>query len=385
MDEAERLRRWRLVLGAPSEPLGGPLSDDDAQVDEVLASLYDAERAPRGAGLGASAPRVARWLGDIRALFPQGVVQIMQRDALERLGLARMLLEPELLAAVEPDVALVSILLTLARALPPEARESARAVVREVVRALERRLQGPLAAAVRGALARSGQGRQRPRSAREIDWPRTLAKNLGRWDATHRRLVPERFEGYPPRRAHLREVVLLVDQSGSMASSVVHAGVLAAILASLPALRTRVAVFDTAVVDLSDHLADPVALLFGTQLGGGTDIARALRYAEGLVTRPTDTVLFLVSDLFEGGDARELIARARALVARGVTLVTLLALDDGGAPAFDRAIAAQLAALGVPVFACTPERFPDLLAAALARRDLGAWAAAAGLHTARPA
>jgi uncharacterized protein with von Willebrand factor type A (vWA) domain len=325
---------------------------------------------------------VARWLGDIRAYFPAPVVRVMQQDALQRLGLQRMLLEPELLAAVEPDVHLVGTLLSLGRVLPERTRETARLVVRRVVDDIERRLRDPLVHAVRGALARGARTR-RPRPA-DIDWDRTIRANLRHYQPAHRTVVPETLLGTARRRRALRDVVLLLDQSGSMAASVVYAGVFGAALASLPALTTRVVAFDTAVVDLTDALADPVDLLFGIQLGGGTDIHRALAHAQGLVRRPDDTVLVLVSDLYEGGDRDGMLARAAALVAAGVQLVALLALSDGGAPAYDARNAAALAAMGVPCFACTPDLFPELMAAALERRDVGAWAAARGVAVARP-
>jgi hypothetical protein len=168
-----------------------------------------------------------------------------------------------------------------------------------------------------------------------------------------------------------------------MAASVVHAGVLGSALASLPTLATRVVAFDTAVVDLSDELADPVDVLFGIQLGGGTDIDRALAYCQTLVTRPARTLLVLLSDLYEGGDEGAMLRRAASLIASGVRLIVLLALSDDGAPGYSRDNAARLAALGAPVFACTPDRFPDMLAAALDGRDVGAWAEAAGITVTR--
>jgi uncharacterized protein with von Willebrand factor type A (vWA) domain len=186
--------------------------------------------------------------------------------------------------------------------------------------------------------------------------------------------VPERLVGYSRRRqAVQRDVILAVDQSGSMADSVVHASVFAAVLASMRTLRTSLVVFDTVVVDLSERLADPVDVLFGVQLGGGTDINRAVGYAQSLVRRPSDTLFVLISDLFEGGVREELLKRVALMLASGVQVVVLLALSDDGAPAFDRENAAALAALGVPAFACTPDAFPDLLAVALRRGDVAAW------------
>lgn len=384
--DSERLRRWRLVLGTEAEEsLGVTLDKDALAIDQALAALYngdDGEGKKKG-GLGASSPAVARWLGDIRKYFPSSVVRVMQKDAMERLDLQRMLLEPELLASVEPDVHLVGTLLSLSGVMPAKTKETARVVVRRVVEDLERRLASPVRQAVTGALSRSTRTR-RPRAA-EIDWHRTIRANLRHYQTEHRTIIAETLIGHGRRRTSLRDVTLLIDQSGSMASSVVYSGVLAAALASVRAVRTRVVAFDTSVVDLSDHLDDPVDLLFGIQLGGGTDIHRALGYVQGLVRAPHDTIVILISDLYEGGDRAGMIARAREMVGAGVQLIALLALSDAGAPSFDAAIAGVLASLGVPCFACTPDAFPELMAAAIRRSDVNAWAAGQGFSVSRPA
>ncbi|MCT9929360.1 VWA domain-containing protein [Planotetraspora sp. A-T 1434] len=361
----ERARRWRLVLGGAAEgALDGGLEGADAGMDAALAALYE-----RGAGLGASAPRVARWLGDIREYFPSTVVQVMQKDAIERLNLTRLLLEPEMLDAVEPDVHLVGTLLSLNRVMPEKARESARAVVRRVVSELEARLARRTRAAVAGALDRSART-HRPRRAADIDWNRTIRANLKNYLPERNTVVPSRLVGYGRRQqAVQREVVLCVDQSGSMAASVVYAGVFGAVLASMRSLRTSLVVFDTAVVDLTDQLHDPVEVLFGTQLGGGTDINRALAYCQGLVTRPADTIFLLISDLYEGGVREEMLRRMAAMTAAGVQVIVLLALSDEGTPQYDHDNAAALAAMGIPAFACTPDAFPELMAAAIERRS----------------
>jgi Mg-chelatase subunit ChlD len=377
-DRDERLRRWRLVLGGAADGTGCTLSGADVAIDGALSALYDSERK---GGLGASCPSVPRWLGDIRTYFPASVVEVLQKDALERLDLRRLLTEPELLEAIQPDVHLVSTLLSMQGVLPARTRETAKLVVRRVVDDLLRRLAQPTRQAIAGALHRASRTR-RPRLA-EIDWHRTIRANLKHYQPEHRTIVPETRIGYGRKRSSLKEMILCIDQSGSMAASIVYSGVFGAVLASLPALRTRLVVFDTAVVDLTDELRDPVDLLFATRLGGGTDINRALAYAQGLVRSPADTTIVLVSDLFEGGVAEELLRRAAAIVASGAQLIALLALSDQGAPAYDHAIAASLAGLGVPAFACTPDLFPELMAAAIERRDVGRWAADRGLVTTR--
>jgi hypothetical protein len=394
-DEAERLRRWRLLLGSPAQAaLGGAaLNAADAGVDGALGALYDGDdggpgggRATgRSGGLGASAPRVARWLGDIRQYFPSTVVQVLQRDAIDRLNLRQLLLEKEMLETIEPDVHLVGTLLSLQAIMPETTKATARIVVAKVVAEIERRIAARTQAAVSGAVNRATRSR-RPKP-RDIDWNRTIAANLSRYQPAYRTVVPERLVGYGRRQQEVaRDIVLAIDQSGSMAASVVYASVFGAVLASLRSVRTSVVAFDTTVADLSPLLADPVDVLFGAQLGGGTDINQAVAYCEGLVTRPRDTILVLISDLYEGGDAPAMLARLGALRAAGVCVVALLALSDDGAPSYDAENAAALAALGIPAFACTPDAFPDLLAVAIEGGDVGAWAQreeVAGRHAAR--
>ncbi|PPS71824.1 hypothetical protein BZZ08_07153 [Streptomyces sp. MH60] len=371
----ERLRRWRLVLGGdPADGTGHALSGRDAAMDGALTSLYGKGDAPRAgrdrtAGLGASAPAVARWLGDVRTYFPSSVVQVMQRDAIDRLGLATLLLEPEMLEAVQADVHLVGTLLSLTKAMPDTTKETARAVVRKVVDDLEKRLATRTRATLTGALDRSART-GRPRH-HDIDWNRTIAANLKHYVPEHRTVVPERLVGYGrASRSVKKEVVLCLDQSGSMAASVVYASVFGAVLASMRSIDTRLVVFDTAVVDLTDQLDDPVDVLFGTRLGGGTDINRALAYCQSRITRPAETVVVLISDLYEGGIRDEMLKRVAAMQAAGVRFVTLLALSDEGTPSYDREHAAALAALGAPAFACTPDLFPEVMAAAIERRPL---------------
>lgn len=375
VSEAERLRRWRLVLGGgEADGTGVDLHGDDVSIDAALGAVYDdaAQRRAQGrssgrsGGLGRSAPRVARWLGDIRRYFPREVVQVMQRDAIDRLDLKQLLLEPELLETIEPDIHLVTLLVELNQLLPDETRATARLVVAQVLADLERRLGDRTRAAVHGALARANRSR-RPRPG-DIDWLRTVHANLANYQPDYRTVIPERIVGYGRRRQSLaKDVIVAVDQSGSMADSVVYASLFGAVLAQLPALRTRLVVFDTAVTDLTPVLHDPVDVLFGVQLGGGTDIAQAVGYCRQLVTRPADTVLILISDLFEGGNPDLLRARVLDLTRSGVHVLSLLALSDEGAPVHDRAMAADLVDAGATVMACTPDRFPEVLAAALVR------------------
>jgi len=375
----ERLRRWRLILGGEqADGVGCTLQGMDVKMDQALQALYDSDRS---GNLGSSSPSVARWLGDIRSYFPSSVVRVMQQDALERLNLRRMLLEPEMLEAVEADVHLVANLMSLSNVMPEKTKETARLVVRKVVEELQKKLESPMRQAVMGSLNRAIRNR-RPRH-NEIDWHRTIKANLKHYQADYRTVIPETRIGYGRKRSSLRDIILCVDQSGSMGTSVVYSGIFGSVLVSLPAINTRLVVFDTAVVDLTEEIQDPVDLLFGVQLGGGTDINRALGYCQTLVRKPQETILILISDLYEGGNATEMVKRAAALVASGVQMIALLALNDDGAPSYDHRVAATFAELGIASFACTPDLFPDLMAATINREDINQWAATRNIVTSR--
>jgi Mg-chelatase subunit ChlD len=381
----DRERRWRLALGGEDDSLG----PEDRRLSGALTALYgegDDDQKKRRGGLGASAPHVARWLSDIRRYFPSSVVQVVQKDALERLGLQRMLLEPEFLAAVEADVNLVATLLSLRNVMPDMVKATARQVIAKVVAELMERLERRTVEALRGAIDRSNRA-YRPRFA-DIDWPRTIRANLRHYQVDRRTIVPERLIGFMRRQkrlADLDEIILCVDQSGSMASSVVYASIFAAVMASLPVVKTKLVCFDTIVLDLTAELADPVETLFAVQLGGGTDINQAIAYCAGKIERPTKAHFVLITDLYEGGNADETLARLKSLIGAGVSVIVLLALSDAGRPAYNPDLSARVAALGAPVFACTPDLFPDLMAAALRRQDLHAWAAQHDIKLVRPA
>jgi Mg-chelatase subunit ChlD len=379
--DSERERRWRLAIGGEDEAL----APADMRLSAALTQLYgegDGEQKKGRGGLGRSAPHVARWMGDIRGYFPTPVVQIVQKDAFERLGLQQMLVEPEFLAAVEADVNLVATLVSLRNVMPEKTKDTARKVIAKVVAELMERLERKTAEALRGAVDRSRRT-YRPRFS-DIDWPRTIQANLRHYQPAHRTIVPEKLIGFmrqQRRLVDLDEVVLCVDQSGSMAPSVIYASIFAAVMASLPVVKTRLVCFDTAILDLTDDLADPVEVLFGVQLGGGTDINQAVAYCADRIERPSKAHLVLITDLYEGGDADALVARLARLIGMGVNVVVLLALSDEGRPAYDPNLSARVAALGAPVFACTPDQFPDLMAAALRREDLHAWAAREDIKT----
>lgn len=385
VDEREALLRWRLALGPEAERTSKELSlsglsdgasfglgDRLGELDEALDFVYGEKRG----GSSGSRPYVPKWLGLVREFFNQDAVALIQKDAIELKGLTQLLFEPETLPFLEKNVELVTTLMSARGLVPDEAREVARQVVREVVAELRKKLESEVRTAIIGAVRRNTDSPLKV--ARNIDWKRTIRRNLKGWDDERKRLVPDRFCFWAnQRRQHEWDVVLCVDQSGSMAQSVVYSSVMAAIFASLDVLKTKLVVFDTEVVDLTPILVDPVEVLFTAQLGGGTDINRAVAYAQAnCIERPEKTMFLLVTDLFEGGNRDELLARMRQLVDSKVKCLVLLALSEGGKPSFDHALAAELQAMGVPCFGCTPKLLVGAMECVMKQQDVASYLAA---------
>lgn len=371
----ELLKKWRLLLGGSAQQSAGiNLSDRESRLDQALEAVYGADGSSRKGGLGASAPKVSKWLADIREFFPQTVVQVIQKDAIERLNLTSLLTEKEMMESVVPDINMVATLLSLSRTIPDKNKDAARALVRKLTDELTRRLETPCRQAITGALNRSSRILN-PRF-KEIDWHTTIRRNLKNYQPDYKTVIPEIRVGFGRKRKSLKEVILCVDQSGSMGTSVIYSGIFGSVLASMPALSAKVIVFDTSVVDLTDQTEDPVDLLFSVQLGGGTDIAKALTYCQDLIKRPSDTIVVLITDLYEGGNEQDMKKRMIDIIASGAQLIVLTALNDTGAPFYDKNNAKFVASIGAPCFACTPDHFPELMAAAINRQDLNSWVSA---------
>ena len=378
-----QLERWRLILGGDeSDGTGYNLPEELEQIDMALTALYDFDRQKsfnygvekgRG-GQEGSNPGVARWLGDIRKYFPASVVNVMQNDALKHPELKKKLMfEPEILEKTVADVHLVATLMELGKLIPSKTKDTARRVVQNVVDDLMKKLEQKTISALHGALDKSARN-FRPKFS-EMNWDSTIRRNMKNYLPEYKTIIPEVKVGYGRKsKKSLKDIILCIDQSGSMGTSVVYSGIFGAVMTSIPSVKTKMVVFDTQVADLTEELTDPVDLLFGVQLGGGTDINLALGYCQELVTKPDDTILLLITDLFEGGDPQRMLQRIADLTNSGVQVICLLALNDDGCPAYDHKNAGELSKLGIPVFACTPDLFPDLMSAAIKKQDLKQWA-----------
>ena len=384
MDTNDRLRRWRLILGSEAqkrmEGMGdGPdLSQEDLMMDTALDAIYNKDMKfgfGGGAGKGASSPQISRWLGDVRTLFDKDIVKIIQSDAMERCGLKQLIFEPELLENIEPDMHMASMILTLKDQIPKQSKENAREFIRKIVEQINALLETDLKRAVTASINRKLHSPIQSASA--LDFQTTIRKGIKDYNAKLKKIIPQKyyfFERSATTAANKYTVVLDIDQSGSMGESVIYSSIMSCILASMSAIKTKVVAFDTNIVDLSEKCEDPIDLLFGFTLGGGTDIEKSIKYCSKYIENPKKTIFFLISDLEEGGNRAGLLRRLTQMKEDGVIVICLLAISDDGKPFYDANMAGKIAAQGIPCFAAAPQMLPRLLEKAMKNEDMSEFA-----------
>ena len=374
MDTKDRLRRWRLILGSEAEKRiegmdgGNALSQEDLMMDMKFSF-------GGGAGRGASSPQISRWLGDVRTLFDKDLVKIIQADAMERCGLKQLIFEPELLNNIEPDMQMASMILTLKDQIPKQSKENAREFIRKIVEQINALLESDLKRAVTASINRKLHSPIPSASA--LDFQTTIRKGIKDYNVKLKKIIPQKyyfFERSATTAANKYTVILDIDQSGSMGESVIYSSIMSCILASMSAIKTRVVAFDTNIVDLSEKCEDPIDLLFGFTLGGGTDIEKSIKYCSKYIENPKKTIFFLISDLEEGGNRAGLLRRLTQMKEDGVIVICLLAISDGGKPFYDANMAGKIAAQGIPCFAAAPQMLPRLLEKAMKNEDLSEFA-----------
>lgn len=385
MDEKEHIQRWRLILGSESQNRfeqmgGGGLTAEQDLMDQALAAIYNRREAggfgsggngARGAGSGPSNPQITKWLGDVRSLFDKELVTVIQGDAMTRCGLKQLIFEPELLDNLEPDVNLAATILMLKEQIPKRSKESVRAFIQKIVEEINKLLEQDIKRAVTASV---NKRKHSPiPSAAAMDYKMTISRNLKNYNRELGTIVPEHFYFFDrtsTTAANKWTVILDIDQSGSMGESVIYSSIVSCILASMTSLKTRIVAFDTNIIDLTEKSDDPVDLLFGFQLGGGTNIDQSIAYCEQFIENPKKTLFFLISDLEEGGNRASMLRRLEEMKSSGVTVICLLALAEGGKPYYDAQMAQKIARMNIPCFACNPQMLPALLERALQGQDL---------------
>ena len=368
-DDIEQLNKWRLMLGRYAdgqiglEEEGVTYRDMDAVLDFLYSREYGEEEGVRnplegGGGSGGSQLTISGWINEVHRLFPKETIEVMEKQALEHYGLTELLTDETVLEKMEPNQELLKMILQLKGMMSPKVLQAARRIVKKVVEELKKKLEQDIRQSIAGRIDKNQESTIA--MARNLDMKKTILRNLKHYDREKNRIVLEKVYFYARVRMHtMWHVVIAVDESGSMLDSVIHSSVMAGIFASLPMLETKLVIFDTQVVDLSDHVEDAVETLMSVQLGGGTDIGRALRYCESLVTMPERTIFVLVTDLYEGGSVREMYAAVRAIVESGVKMMVLTALDKEANPNYNRSAAAQIASMGAHVAAMTPNELAE--------------------------
>ncbi len=362
MDDKTRMARWRLVLGKGAEDVTGGLSSDMAAMEDALGFLYDREygqgRNIRGedrtGGLGDSSLSVPDWINEIHQLFPQKTIERLEKDALERYKLEEMVTNPDLLQRAQPSQTLLKAVLRTKHLMSDDvlamARELVGKVVQQLIEELAREVQSPFFGTV------DRRRRSYLKIAKNFDAKTTIQRNLTNYDPESKRLFIKTpyFNSRVRRHVDQWQIIILVDESGSMMDSVIHAAVVASIFWGIKSIRPHLCIFDTKVVDLTDHCDDPVETLMQVQLGGGTDIGQAMRYAESLVETPDRCIIALITDFYEGASAQNLLSTTHRLCESGVTVLGLAALDKNANPSYDKRIAQQMANLGAHIAAMTP-------------------------------
>ncbi len=367
----KKLSRWRLILGAESEERFNSmnnntpliLSQEDFMLENALASLYgsNGQTSLGSSQKGISSPSVTKWLGDIKNIFDKEIVTIIQNDAIERYGLKELIFEPEILENLEPNINLAQTIMLLKEQIPKKSKESVRVFIKKVVDEINKLLADDVRRCITAAVNKK-QHSPIP-SAAALDFKYTIKKNLKNYNKDLNTIIPEKvyFFDKSSNLANKWQIILDIDQSGSMGESVLYSSVLSCLLASISSIKTNVVAFDTNIVDLSEKCEDPVDLLFGFTLGGGTDINRSVEYCKKYIENPKKTIFFLISDLEEGGNRASLIRKLNEMKNDGVTIICLLAISNSGKPYYDESMAKKIASLDIPCFACNPEKIPVLL------------------------
>lgn len=378
---SDSLARWRLILGRYSDKALSDvaLNNEQMRLERSLDYLYNREYDNRGDMLGKRRGQMGsrlsgqggslddsqltaiNWLNQAQDLFPKSTFERVQNHAFERYQLTSLLKNDQVLEQLEPTPQLAKTLLSLRGRLSEDTRDNVRRIIQRVVDDIVAKLRPNFVNAIQGR--RNRFRRSFIANSQNFDWRRTIATNLKHYNQDLNKIIIREPVFNARVQRHLPwTVVLCVDQSASMLSSVMYSAICASILTSLPAVTVKLLVFDTNVVDLSYMAHDSVEVLLTVQLGGGTNIAKAVQYAETLITEPTRTIFALISDFEEGGSVPHLLSSVARMHGQKVKLIGLGALDESANSVYDIQMAQKLSEQGMQIAALTPEHFAEWIA-----------------------
>lgn len=358
IDDKENLVRWRLILGQFAEE-NIPLDGDYQEFDDALAFIYDNEYSEeRGirkeGGKGSAVMDIPHWIKKIKKLFPKKTYEVMQKQALNKYGMEEMLKDPDVLKEIEPDIDLLKKLLTFRNVIPESVKALAYSIIKQVVEDLKKKLEIKVRKAFYGKKISTSSNA--PKVYRNFSFKRTVERNLKYYTPEYKTIIPHRiYFDANVRKYNPWNIIILVDESGSMSDSVIYSAVMASIFSKLPFIKIQLVIFDTSLVDLSQYISDPVETLMKVQLGGGTDIYKALCYALKIMTSPQKSIVILISDLYDNKEYRYMYSAAKDIVESGAKLFILPALDYSASPCYDKRAALSMAKHGAEVCAVTPE------------------------------
>ena len=361
--DCRSLNRWRLILGSFSNL---EIDNEYSEMDETLNFLYDREYTQNGgysldnfnnsnSSKEKSALTVPKWISKVKKLFPKETVEIMQKQALEKYKLTEILTDENILKEIEPNIELLKNILTFKDMMSQNVKKIAYDIVKKTLEEIKNKMEVEI--------KKVFYGKKLPNSNttnkifKNLDIKKTIRYNLKNYDIKNKTIFTDKlFFNQNIKKYNPYNIIILIDESGSMLDSVIYSSIMASIFANLPYLSIKLIIFDISVVDLSEHIKEPIDILFKVQLGGGTNIAQALEYAKKITFAPDKTIVLLISDLFDSNDYKLMYKNANDIIESGSKLIVLTALDYNANSIYDKEAARYFSKIGAKVGALTPSK-----------------------------
>ncbi|WP_346677864.1 VWA domain-containing protein [uncultured Brachyspira sp.] len=361
--DCRSLNRWRLILGSFSNL---EIDNEYSEIDEALNFLYDREYTQNdrysldnfnnsNSSKEKSVLTVPKWILKVKKLFPKETVEIMQKQALEKYKLTEILTDENILKEIEPNIELLKNILTFKDMMSQNVKKLAYDIVKKTLEEIKNKMEVEIKKVFYGKKLTNSNTTNK--IFKNLDIKKTIRYNLKNYDIKNKTIFTDKlFFNQNIRKYNPYNIIILIDESGSMLDSVIYSSIMASIFANLPYLSIKLIIFDISVVDLSEHIKEPIDILFKVQLGGGTNIAQALEYAKKITVAPDKTIVLLISDLFDSNDYKLMYKNANDIIESGSKLIVLTALDYNANSIYDKEAARYFSKIGAKVGALTPSK-----------------------------